>query len=270
MIFSLLRLALRGYRDHKTEIDRAGFGLFRRAAVSRIDAAARKGDYEGALKTAERLKGNADLTADRLYFTANMLMNIGRYGEAEKRLRKHVTTAPDRKRAAQGHSSLGKLMLELGRYNEAEECFDISSRYWPDRGSTYRERAEVCLRRGNESAEALRWGRMAVEEDRERLNGANNAGQREAGITSLAEDLATLAWAVAADSGDRDQVDQLLDEATRLPVEAVSAKAQIHCHAGRAYAAIGDEERSGQHFAAAVQVDPHGVWGRAARRAQGA
>ncbi|HUA19302.1 MAG TPA: SDR family oxidoreductase [Bryobacteraceae bacterium] len=224
----------------------------------------RAGDYETALRFIDSMQGNR-LIRGSATLRGGMLLNLGRIDEAEQCLREGIALKLDSKRMALAYSSLGQLLLERKRYNEAMQCFQTSLKHWPERGSTHRDIAEACLRRGANTAEAVKWARLAVTEDR--ATKAASPQAKESADINLGEDLATLAWAVAADSRDRDEVDRLVDEALPLVRNVVPVTARVRCYAGHAYQALGDSRNSEYHFDEAARIDPHGLWGRSARAA---
>jgi hypothetical protein len=131
---------------------------------------------------------------------------------------------------------------------------------WPGHGSTHRAIAETWLRRGNDPTEALKWARLAVEEDSALMSIPEDRH------IDLGEDLATLAWAVAVTSQDRAEVDRLVGEAVSVVgSQVVTSAAMIEYHSGLAYAALGDQGRSLEHLNGAARIDKGGRWGRAAR-----
>lgn len=261
-IWRLILMIVSAYFTHRKGMKQLRTARLHHTAIDGILTAYRNGDYQSALHIAESMKGDPTLADSYFFFTGTMMMNLGRFQEAERRLRQNLTVVPDEKRRALAHSSLGQLLLELQRYDEALECFHTSLQYWPDRGSSHRDLAEACLRKGGH-ADAVKWARLAVQEDRDQLETSNSPALEDVANINLAEDLSTLAWAVAADSGDSAQVDRLVNEAESLSFTAASPKAQVQCHAGRAYLALGDSVRSEHHFSEAARIDPNGLWGRA-------
>ena len=151
--------------------------------------------------------------------------------------------------------------MDMERYPEAIAAFEEAIRMWPDRGTGHREVAEVWLRQGHELAQALQRAQRALEVDR-----ASQALSAETHNLRIAEDASLLAWAIAANSGDVQEVEALLAEA--FPLTANSAKpiqAQVHFYAGKAYAALNLQEKSASQFSEASRVDPQGQFGRMAR-----
>ncbi len=268
-IWQLLKMLVKvlfGYRSHRRSMEKIRDATAHMGVIEEIMGSYRKGDYESALKATEQLQQRPEFTASYFFFSGTMLMNLGRLDEAEQFLRRNVTSAPDNKRKALGYSSLGQVLLEMNRIDEAVQCFETSLKYWPQRGSAHRDIAEAWLRRGSQSGRAVEFAQLAVKEDRERENPTGYKDGQEVCNLNLGEDLATLAWAVAVDSHDRAEVDQLVSEAVPLMASAVSPSAQVHYHSGRAYLELGDHQKSSEYFAAAVRIDPNGMWGRAARK----
>jgi tetratricopeptide (TPR) repeat protein len=228
----------------------------RRASVLLMDLYS-KGDYQSADAVARALRDD--------FFCASMLVQMGRFGEAEQTFLKVVAAQKGPKRAALANEALGQLFLFQEGYEKALECFTAALQLWPERGATHRCIAEVWLRRGDNAPEALREARLAVEKER--------AGEGITPLTkaiNLSEDLATLAWAQAASTGDAAEVEKLSAEAVGLCNGfPVTSTAQVHVHCGMAYAALGDSAKRAQHFEDAARVDPQGIWGREAKKAAG-
>jgi tetratricopeptide (TPR) repeat protein len=164
---------------------------------------------------------------------------------------------------ALSRSALGELYLDRGRYNEALRCFEAGLKDWPGKGGFHRGIAETWLRKGGSATEALKWAKLAVDEER-----ASKEYTEELRDTNLGEALATLAWAVAAESRDQTEVNRLVAEAeSKVGTLSVASSAQVQYLSGRAYEALGDRTRSAEHFEEASRIDPRGRWGRAARAA---
>jgi tetratricopeptide (TPR) repeat protein len=253
----------------------------RRAAPFKAFLAAyRKGDYATALKTTEQIQETGNIRS-YLNLRGGVLMQLGQLDEAERLLTQAVAMAPLSESRVQGRgirggiaalgkeirlsalhrSCLGALYIERGRYKEAMECFEASLRDWPGHGPFHARMAEVCLRRGDAPAEALKWATLAVEEDR-----TGKAVSQETHGMNLSESLGTLAWATAVASKDRAQVDRVVDEAIKLAARcSVPTSAQVHFESGLAYTALDDRERGRQYWEEAARIDPQGRWGRAAR-----
>ncbi len=208
----------------------------------------RQGDYERALAL-----------APDPFLQAEMLIQLDRAAEAEEILRRMAETEKQAKLRTLVMSQLGQLLMRQQRYDEAMECFQLALRMWPERGSTYRVIAEWHLRRGDNSAEALRWARLAMEKEK-----AGPGLSQDSKEVCISEDLGTLAWAVAVHSRDGAEVDRLCEAVAFPGITPASSLAMSSFHFGKAWSALGDLALSGRHFESAIKRDPKGVWGREA------
>ena len=264
-ILQTLWQLIRGlFRYRKSMANLRSLGNQRNALQAVMDTH-RRGDYETALHAAEGLRVGGGATPAYCYFRGSMLMELGRFEEAEKSLRESIARETDNRKSALGSSTLGQLLLEQQRYDEAMQCFDTCRRLAPQRGSSHRSMAEAWLRQGSHASEALQAAKVAVGLDR-----VVEAVSQEVHDLNLGEDLATLAWAVAVATHDEPEVTRLVAEAIPLVGTGhTSSVAQVHYHSGRAYAALSDTGKSAQHFEQAAGIDPQGRWGRAARAMAG-
>jgi tetratricopeptide (TPR) repeat protein len=229
-------------------------------ALDAVIASYRAGDYQTALQQAEGLKHGFSKTPEYCFFRGTMLHQLGKFQDAEASLREGLPLQPDARSHALANNVLGTVLMDLKSYPEAIACFEDSIRAWPERGTGYREIAEVWLRQGRELPEALARARRAVEIDR-----ASPALSAETHDLRVGEDLALLAWAEAANSSDPQKVDALLAEAFPLCANAAKmVQAQQHYYAGRAYSALQLREKAAEHFLQARTVDPQGQFGRLA------
>jgi len=243
------------------------------ATVNAIMAAYREGDYETGLQKAEALKDPMhpfSKTAEYCFFRGTMLHHLGRLEQAEASLREGLPLEEEASRRALVFNTLASVLMDQQRYPEAVAFYENAGRAWPDRGANHRGIAEVWLRQGRELSEALDHARQAVEIDR-----AASGLKKEALETRLGEDLATLAWAVAANasadaSSDVAEVESLLKEAFHLCGDRTKpVLAQIHYQAGKAYEALKMPEKAREHFCRVAEADPRGTYGRLAIAASG-
>jgi tetratricopeptide (TPR) repeat protein len=223
----------------------------------------RQGDYEAALREVEGLQ---EVPASYHFFRGGFLMQLARFDEAETALKNSLKLKADPKLSAIGWSTLGELRLQQRCYDEGIEFFSTSLKDWPEWASGHRHMAEAWLWKGN-AGEALKWASKAVEMERS-APPPQEANARENYDYSLSEELATLAWAVAEASKDRGEVEQLVGEAVPLVGKrAAVPAAQVRYLSGRAYAALGESAKSKELFEEAASIDPHGMWGRASKKA---
>lgn len=227
-------------------------------AMKAVMTAYRAGDYETALEKAEKLKDGAKKTPEYCCVRGEMLHHAGRLDEAEASLREALPLHDDLREKALVHDMLAAVLMDQERYTEAITFYESAGRAWPDRGSNQRGIAEAWLRQGRELKEAADYARQAVQIDR-RATGM----PKEALDTRLSEDLAVLAWAVAANSGNVDEVDGLMKESFELcGTRLKPILSQIHYHAGRAYEELNIPEKARDHFRQAREIDPKGIFAR--------
>lgn len=230
-------------------------------ALSSLMTAYRAANYALALEETEKLKRGDSKTPEYCFYRGALLHKLGQFVEAEACLREGLPLQPDDRFSALTHNTLAEVLMDQERFEESIECFRNAGRAWPGRGSNLRGVAEVWLRQGHHLPEALDSARQAVEIDR-RADGMVT----EALDQRLGEDLSLLAWAVAANSGTLSQVELVLTEAFRLcGTRSKPVLAQLHYHAGRAYKAIDEREKSQEHFGQASAIEPQGVFGGLAR-----
>jgi tetratricopeptide (TPR) repeat protein len=243
-----------------------GDGTFARAIrtarlVNAVTAEYRAGNYETALQKAERLKNGDRVTAEYCFMTGSLLHQLGRFTEAEARLRAGVPLEEDNRQKALVYNTLASVLMDQQRFSEAIAFFENAGRAWPQRGANHRGIAEVWLRQGREPAEALDHARQAVEIDR----GASGLKQ-QALDSRLGEDLAVLAWALAESSGSRSEVEAHISEALALcDKNTKSTLAEVHYHAARAYGGVGAQQECLQQLQRTLELDPAGLWGGMAR-----
>lgn len=236
-------------------------GIRMTTAMRAALAAYRACDYAAALRRAEGLKDGASTTPEYCFMRGAMLHHLGQLSEAEASLRAGLPLETDPHRKALVYDTLASVLMDQDRFTESIAWFESAGRAWPERGANLRGIAEVWLRRGRELPEALKRARQAVEIDRQ-ATGMKTEVLKE----RLGEDVALLAWALAANSGDLSEVESLLAEA--FPLCGTKAKpvlSQLHYYAGRAYAALGALEKSQGHFRQVVEIDPQGIYGRLVR-----
>lgn len=230
-------------------------------SANSLMTAYRAADYTLALRETDRLKRGDSKTPEYCFYRGALLHKLGQFVEAEACLREGLPLQPNDRFKALTYNTLAEVLMDQERFEESIECFRNAGRAWPGRGSNLRGVAEVWLRQGHHLPEALESARQAIEIDRR----ADDIGT-EAVDQRLGEDLAVLAWALAANSCSIGQVAPMLAEAFQLcGTRSKPVLAQLHYHAGRAYQAIKEWEKSREHFGKASMIEPKGVFGGLAR-----
>lgn len=231
-----------------------------RKAKKNLEACRRVGMLDPIMRAYRQANyEQAHALASEPFMQAEMLLQLGRFSEAEQVLRQMSETTSEAKPRTLVVSQLGHLLMLQQRHEEAKACFEEALRLWPERGSTYRAIAEWHLRSGDNSAEALRWARLAVE--KEKAGGGLSPDSKE---LCLAEDYSTLAWAVAEHSHDGVEVNRLCDEVAFPAITPACSLAMSSFQFGKAWAACGDRVQSAAHFQSAIHRDPNGIWAREA------
>lgn len=248
------------------------------ALISAVTDLYRKGDFEAALQATEGLNVQGK-EANYLYYRGDTLRELGRLDEAEEVLKRAVAVSEQEQMEVHGRTirdgvlrmkqlvrlfafanqSLAGVYLLQGRYDDAIKALEVSLRERPNRGSAQRQLGEVYLRMGK-TAEALEWCQRAVETER-----AGPIESRELHEMHLAEELATLAWAVAVARSDQSQVEKLVTEADQLAAhKPVMFFGRVNLHVGFAYEALGNPQEAIRRLTAAASSDTHGAAGRLA------
>jgi len=241
------------------------FGWKLPPAIQAVMEPYRRGDYKASLAAVEGLRRDNEVTHNYCYYRGAILAHLGRLDEAEVWLRRSIAMRAEDNLAAFraiSHTTLGQLMLQAGRYDEAEKCFQSSMQCNPNRGSPYRSLAELCLLRRGNPEEAMRLAKMAIVKEQ-----ANHL-TLEIRKLSRGEQLATLAWATAAGTHNSSEVARLVAEAIEnVGSGNVQSTAEVQYHSGCAYTELGDIQAGVRHYEAAARIDRQGHWGRLAQAA---
>lgn len=232
----------------------------RNLPLENVIGAFKRGFYEAALGATEKLMEDGNPTAEYCFYRGETLLHMGKLKDAERMLRQCLEMQPDQSLTTQAQRSLGNLMLALGRCDEALENFQLILQRAPKNAIVHRAMAEANLVKG-ELAEALRLARLAVD-----MQHADRTLTHDLHSRFLGEELATLAWALAANEGSAEKTEELVNEAVAtVGLDFVCSTAQVHTQAGAAYAALGQTEKSAYHLGKAASIDMNGLWGRRAK-----
>jgi tetratricopeptide (TPR) repeat protein len=147
------------------------------------------------------------------------------------------------------HASLGYALIDLARYDEAEQCFHRAIEAGDLTGNSQDGLAELRLVQGLEAEKALDYASQAIEHAKRRpdkpIPGAYQAHR---------------AWALAL-MGRGDEAREALAQALRAPVPNARG-ASLHWLAGMALVAMQQPEEARQHFQMGHDLDPRGKYGR--------
>jgi tetratricopeptide (TPR) repeat protein len=250
---------------NQAAVKRLRHGMAALQAIDKVMTPYRKGDYEAALAATEAFRQDGEVSASYCFYRGANLSHLGRLPEAETWLRRNIAmrTKKETRHISIGYTSLGRLLLQSERYSEAVECFQTSIGICPERSAGYRDMAEALLLTGGDAADALRWAKQSVEKGQ-----ADKQYSPELHKLIFGESYGTLAWAVAAASHDAAEVARVADAAVEsVGTGTLSSTAQVLYQCGRAFAELGDSERSTQYFEKTANLDLQGEFGRAAQAA---
>jgi tetratricopeptide (TPR) repeat protein len=218
-------------------------------AVILSQSSTEAGDYEGALRRVRWLSLGVP-NAMTLHREGLLLSKAGRLSEAEQRYRQALAMADGTKyRVERLHASLGYVLMDRGRHQEAEKCFERAIKTGDVTGSSQAGLAEVRLVQGVEAEQALEYAEKAIEKAKRRpdklVPGQFSADQ---------------AWALAL-LGRSDEAREALAQAFRVPEASAPGRAEMHWRAGMTMAAMQQPEEAWKHFEMGHKADPHGKYG---------
>ena len=219
------------------------------------DAKMRVGNYEGALRRL-RWTSLGIPNAVTLHKEGLILSLAGRPAEAELCYRQALGlvqggSAYPRERLL---ASLGFALLDLARYDEAEQCFQHAIEAGERTGNSEDGLAELRVVRGVEIDQALAYNSQAIEHAKRRPDG------RVPGAY-----YALQAWVLAL-AGRAGEVGESLAQALRVPEPNPRTGASLHWRAGMARAAMRQTEEARKHFQTAYDLDPRGKYGSRCRQ----
>lgn len=219
------------------------------------DARLRAGDYSGALGRL-RVISLGIPNAVILHKEGLILTRAGRPAEAELCYRDALVLVQSgspypRERL---HASLGYALIDLARYDEAEQCFQQAIQAGDSTGNSQDGLAESRLVRGVEVEQALAFTGQSVDHAKAR------AKQRIPGAF-----YALQAWALAL-LGREEEAREALAQAERLTEPNPRTTASLHWRAGMALVAMRQTEEARKHFQMACDLDPRGKYGKLCRQ----
>jgi tetratricopeptide (TPR) repeat protein len=145
---------------------------------------------------------------------------------------------------------LGFVLVDLGRFDDAEQCFHQAIEAGDTTGSSEDGLADVLLAKGAEPEKALGYIDQAIE----------IAQRRDGGSVHWAR-YANRAWALGL-LGRADEARESLALALRDPETLAPGIADRHWLAGMALLAMQQPDEACRHFRLGKDADPHGKYGR--------
>ena len=235
----------------------AGMIIFGRemAAILVAGRASRAGDYDRALLWIGRLSFGRP-SATLLGLEGDALSFAGRPAEAEPCYRQAlakscVSLASSRSVRAALLGSLGEVIADQGRYEEATKCLQASIEMRDtEEGNAWMVSAELLLNQGTEPEKAL-----------ELADEAMRAAKGRVAAKVKPRHSATRAWALAL-LGRRQEAEQAIAQAMLLRRETHAGQfANTRLNVGMALVAMEQPEKAIEHFRAAYEADPKGKYG---------
>jgi tetratricopeptide (TPR) repeat protein len=210
------------------------------------------GDYDGALRKVRWISlGIPNVTT--LHKEGLLLDSAGRLSEAERRYRQALAMAAGSKyRVERLHACLGNVLMDRGRYDEAEQCFHRAIEAGDVTGSSQASLAELRLVQGVEAEKALEYASQSIELLKRR------PGKPVAGsLFSYARQ----AWALGLLGRGEEAREALAQSLSVLEPSALGSSEQ-HWLTGMALVAMQQPEEARKHFQLGHDADPRGKYGR--------
>jgi tetratricopeptide (TPR) repeat protein len=217
------------------------------------DRAAARGDYDGALRLAGLLFWHKVAVRG---VRSEILLAAGRYAEAETMLRQGIDLARRPRERSLMLEGLGNVLMEMGRYGEAQRCFEGARELMPKRSVADCCMAELLLRQGLDAEKALEFADRALKSYR------GNLLERMICRGRIGEILATRAWALVLRARSAEAM-EAIEAALKGPArKSRPAFAHVCYNAGMAMRALGNYSTASEHFGRGRDVDPTGRWGK--------
>lgn len=211
----------------------------------------RKGDYDSALRWM-RWSSLGMPSVLHLHQEGLILDMAGRLVEAERCYRRAFAMLRDddaypRERL---HASLGWALLDLGRYGEAQQCFERAIELGDETGSAVDGLAELRLAQGVEAQRALDYVNQAIEQAKRHRGGHVH-------------------WVFYGNQARALALLERIDEARESLARALGAAepgapqtADLHWRAGMALVTMRQIDEARKHFRIGLDADPRGKYGR--------
>ena len=191
------------------------------------------------------------LRTDALFFS-------GRAADAEAILRELVESQRNAGLRTLALEHLGRVQMAQARYPDARRSFEAAAKLTPGRPATYLGLAEVRLRQGVETTQALEDAERALQLHRDSLL------ERKASKERLAAIRGTQAWALAA-QGRGIESQQAIEAGVReMDPKFLPEVAGFYWRAGMAMLVLENANAATAHLRRAAELDPLGYYGKLA------
>ncbi|HYL78908.1 MAG TPA: hypothetical protein VEU96_32255 [Bryobacteraceae bacterium] len=236
-------------------------GVYEGLATSLMNGALKKGQYDRALNIIRLFNFYNPSGVEALRAAGHVQLLAGRYREAEYTLRGSIASAQARESYGSALEFLGDALMEQGRYDEAMRSYEAALYAFSWRRRPYRGMAEMLLRQGKQTEQALEWIEKIVD-----FAGLSFT-QRKSNGRPQDDYWALKAWALAR-MGRGGEVAAAIDEALKATDKNVLPDlATTYYRAGMAMQALGNESAARDYFQRAVDLDPAGRRGTLAKAA---
>src|SRR6202044_2360916 len=122
-------------------------------------------DYDGATNIVRWFHFYNPSSIESLRMRGHILVSAGHYREAEEILRRSLAGAQARDSYGSALEYLGDALMEQGRYDEAMRSYEAALHAFPWLRRPYRGMAEMLLRQGRQTGQALEWIEKIVDFD---------------------------------------------------------------------------------------------------------
>jgi hypothetical protein len=232
----------------------SGYDMFRAYLVERDIKRCR---YRDALQT---LDGPLGWPATGLWklMRAEALFYSGSNREAEMVLRGLIETEHSAAHKPLAFEHLGQVLMAQGRFDDARRAFEAAVQLTPSRSAAPAGLAEVRLRQGVETAQAL------ADAERALLLYTSSLAERKGARERAAVIRGNQAWALAR-LGRSAEALQAIEAGVREMSKTYTPEvAGFHWRAGMAMLAIENTSTAIAHFRRAAELDPDGYYGKLA------
>ncbi|HLK21999.1 MAG TPA: tetratricopeptide repeat protein [Bryobacteraceae bacterium] len=253
--------ALHFLRGYTFWLGLVAIGLFKALGVSRMNDALRRADYDGALRIIRWFHFYNPSGSEAMALSGHILLLAGRYREAEQSLRSSFTSSSAGVTYGAALEFLGDALMEQGRYDEAQRCYEAALHSFSWLRRPYRGMTEMLLRQGRYPQKALESVEKILDFAGLSTIQIKNNGKPQDDYWALK------AWALAS-AGQSSQAVLAIDSALAATnPKCLPDLAATHYRAGRAMQALGNLTEAKEHFRKAVEFDPNGRRGTLAKAA---